>query len=160
MNTNETLVYCYTPVPVYKIGSDQSALIIAIIFICVVLIVTLYAVNHKFFDPYLEKTRNNLCKGTSAVEPHVSEAAAFESQPLSNSKSSHVVVNPVNPINTNKDSDYATSQNKAKSTYVKVESRHEDTIAESVGHLPGTSTNKSATNNEIGKNNNNSEADF
>jgi len=76
--TNESMVYCYTPIPVYKIGSDQSALIIAIIFICVVLIVTLYAVHHKFFDPYLEKARNNLCKGASAVEPQIAEASAIE----------------------------------------------------------------------------------
>jgi len=53
-------------------------LIIAIIFICVVLIVTLYAVHHKFFDPYLEKARNNLCKGASAVEPQIAEASAIE----------------------------------------------------------------------------------
>ena len=30
-------------------------MIIAIIFICVVLIVTMYAVHHKFFDPYIER---------------------------------------------------------------------------------------------------------
>jgi hypothetical protein len=152
MTNNKTVLYCYTPVPAYKIGSDQSALIIAIIFICVVLLLTLYAVHHKFFDPYLEKARNNLCKGASSIEPSVVDNSAHESQPLSNSKPSHVVVNPSVQIN----DDYITaSAVKAKSVHVKVENRHgEDTIAESIGH-----PNKSAINNEdVGKNN--SEADF
>ncbi len=119
------------------------------------LIVTLYAVHHKFFDPYLEKARNNLCKGASSVEPTVVDHSAHESQPLSNTKPSHVVVNPA----AQKNDDYATaSVVKAKSAHVKAESRHgEDTIAESSGQVPNF--NKSAIINEdVGKNN--SEADF
>ena len=91
MTNNKTLLYCYTPPPIYQIGSDQSALIIAIIFIVVVMILVLYAVHHKFFDPYLEKVRKNLCKGTQPIERTVVTNQANEHQPLSNIKPSHVV---------------------------------------------------------------------
>ena len=152
--TNENITHCYKQLPVYQIGSDQSALIIAIIFICVVLIVTLYAVHHKFFDPYLEKARNNLCKGASAVEPAVADASAIESQPLSAKKPSHVVVN---PVSAGKNDDYGTHTVKSKNAAARTESRHEDTIAESA--IAPLSASKDVS-NEIGKNNINSEADF
>ena len=69
MTDNKNIVYCYTPKPVANVGSNQEALIIAIIFICVVLLLTLYAVHHKFFDVYIEKARVNLCNGKTSAEP-------------------------------------------------------------------------------------------
>ena len=116
-----------------------------------VLIVTLYAVHHKFFDPYIEKAQQNLCKGASSVEPAAGDASAMESMPLSAQKPSHVVVDPKH------NEDYGTHKVKVKPATANTEHRRDDTIADS-GLIPG-SAGKQVT-NELGKNNNNSEADF
>ena len=75
----------------------------------------------------------------------------MESMPLSAQKPSHVVVSPKH------NEDYGTQKVKVKPSTANTEHRRDDTIADS-GLIPGSAGKQVTT--ELGKNNNNSGADF
>ena len=75
----------------------------------------------------------------------------MESMPLSAQKPSHVVVSP------KPNEDYGTQKVKVKPSTANTEHRRDDTSADS-GLIPGSAGKQVTT--ELGKNNNNSEADF